>query len=158
MDIGVCSNGMHPPINNLCAPDIYNKLDADVIEKARVFNSMLEIKLQVQEKVLAKNKFDTERMYLRETNKLKTILRNIVSRLPNYADIPHLETKLRKLRKKRRSNSSPKHNCVFTTKPLDMKGLADEKDEKPFCDRFYVHHLTTKSHSVKTPLPLYDTV
>ena len=46
--------GIPPPVNNLCVPDIFNKLDADVIERTRVLNSQLNVRLNVQERVIVK--------------------------------------------------------------------------------------------------------
>lgn len=147
-------DGIPPPVNNACVPDIYNKLDADVIERTRVINSQLDMRLQVQEKVLGKYKTAAENRFLRERNRVRRDLCRIVRRLPNYSDIPQLETKIHTLkRKKRRSNITPRHNCVFTTEPLDMKGLADGKDDKPYCDRFFSHHLPTKSKFYKDVIP-----
>lgn len=43
-----------PPVNNLLQPDIYNRLDAEVIERTRVMNTQLDQRLRVQQKILAK--------------------------------------------------------------------------------------------------------
>ena len=43
-----------PPINNLLQPDIYNRLDAEAIERTRVINTQLDERLRVQQKILAK--------------------------------------------------------------------------------------------------------
>ena len=142
-----------PPVNNACMPDIYNKLDADTIEKTRVLNALLDVRLKVQEKVLAKYKSAAEKSFSKERDRVKTELRNISRRLPNYADIPHLETKIKKLRKRRRSQYGAKHNCVFTTEPKEIPGISAEKDDKPFCDRFFSHHIPTKTKFYKDVLP-----
>lgn len=139
------SDEIPPPVNNACVPDIYNKLDANAIEKTKVINMQLSFKLKVQEKVLLKYKNAAEQRYAREREKVRMDLRNIGRRLPNYADIPRLETKVKKLRRGKRAKNGPKHDCVFTTEPLDMKGISTEKDDKPFCDRYFSHHLPTKS-------------
>lgn len=141
-----------PPVNNACVPDIFNKLDAGAIERTKVMNTQLTFKLQLQEKVLVKYRNAAEQRFLRERDKVRSDLRNIVRRMPNYADIPHLETKVKKLRKAKKEHTKHKHDCVFTTEPLDMKGLTTEKDDKPFCDRFVTHHLPTKSRYYKDVL------
>ncbi|XP_053401133.1 uncharacterized protein LOC128557608 [Mercenaria mercenaria] len=138
------SDRIPPPVNNACLPDIYNKLDANAIEKTKVLNMQLSFRLKLQEKVLSKYRNAAEQRYTREKDKLRMDLRNICRRMPNYADIPRLETKVKTLRKGRKAKTSQKHDCVFTTEPLDMKGIS-EKDDKPFCDRFLTHHLPTKS-------------
>jgi len=146
--------GIPPPVNNLCVPDIFNKLDADVIERTRVLNSQLNVRLNVQERVIVKYKSAAEQRYKRERARVCKDLRSIVRRLPNYSEIPQLETKINKLKKrKRRSNLSVKHNCVHTTEPLDMKGLAEGKEDKPYCGRYFSHHLPTKSKFYKDVLP-----
>jgi hypothetical protein len=43
-----------PPINNLLQPDIYNKMDADTIEKTRVVNSQLDQRLNTQQRIIAR--------------------------------------------------------------------------------------------------------
>lgn len=148
------TEGVPPPVNNACVPDIFNKLDADAIERTRVINCQLDVRLRVQERVLVKYKSAAEQRYIREKDLVRRDLRNIVRRLPNYSEIPQLETKIQKLKKrKRRGNISAKHNCVYTTEPLDMKGLADGKGDKPFCGRYFTHHLPTKSKFYKDVLP-----
>lgn len=148
------TDGIPPPVNNLCVPDIFNKLDADAIERTRVINSQLDVRRQVQERVIVKYKSAAEQRYIRERDRVRKDLRQIVRRLPNYSEIPQLETKIHRLKKKkRRSNVTPKHNCVYTTEPLDMKGLADGKEDKPYCDRYFSHHLPTKSKFYKDVLP-----
>lgn len=139
------SDEIPPPVNNACVPDIYNKLDASTIEKTKVINLQLKHRLQIQEKVLVKYRNAAEQRYTVERDKVRSELRNIFRRLPNYADIPHLETKVKKLRKGRKAKTTLKHDCVFTTEPLDMKGLSTEKGDKPFCDRFITHHLPSKT-------------
>lgn len=156
------SEEIPPPVNNACVPDIYNKLDANAIEKTKVINMQLSFKLKVQEKVLLKYKNAAEQRYARERDKIRMDLRNIGRRLPNYADIPHLETKVKKLRRGKKAKTGQKHDCVFTTEPLEM-AISTEKDDKPFCDRYFSHHLPTKSRfyqdvlrSVKKGMSLPD--
>jgi len=142
-----------PPTNTACMPDIYNKLDANAIEKTKVLNAMLTTRLQVQERVLTRCRAAAELRFERERDRLRLELRNIFRRMPNYADIPHLETKVSKLKtSRRRSKQSLLHDCVFTTEPLDMKGLADDKSDKPFCDRFFDHHAPRKTRLFKDAL------
>lgn len=152
--IPTSSTAVAPPVNNACVPDIYNKLDAEAIEKTRVLNSQLDMKLGVQQKVLAKYRLAAERHYERERQQLTSELRNIARRLPNYADIPRLESKVRKMKKRRRSNNGPLHNCVFTTEPKELNGISAEKDDKPFCDRYFAHHLPIKKGVYRQMMPM----
>lgn len=139
-----------PPVNNACMPDIYNKLDAETIERTRVINSLLDVRLSIQEKVLKKYQIAAERRYSREKDKIQNELRKISRRLPNYSDIPHLEAKIIKYKRRK---SIGKHDCVFTTEPKGINGIATEKEERPFCDRFFSHHLPTKARWYKDVLP-----
>ena len=50
-----------PPVNNACIPDVFNKLDADTIERTRVVNSLLDKRLEVQQKVLSKYRNQAEK-------------------------------------------------------------------------------------------------
>ncbi|KAH3853264.1 uncharacterized protein LOC127873286 [Dreissena polymorpha] len=145
-------NDVPPPTNMACMPDIFNKLDADTIEKTRVLNSQLEMRLRVQERVLSKHRCAVEQRYVRERDRLRVDLTNIARRLPNYSSLSQLENKVKSIINKRNLGFK-KHDCVFTTEPLDMGGLADEKTDKPFCDRFLTHHLPTKSKFYKDALP-----
>ncbi|XP_052767045.1 uncharacterized protein LOC128207899 [Mya arenaria] len=131
-----------PPSNNACIPDIFNKLDASSMERTRVLNSQLDMRLHVQERKLLQYRTAAEHRFQVERDKLKNVLRNIPRRLPNYSDIPQLETKVHKLKQsqRRRGQPSNKHDCVFTTTPMDMKGLADDTQGRAFCGRFFSHH------------------
>ena len=139
-----------PPVNNACMPDIYNKLDADTIEKTRVVNSLLDVRLRIQEKVLAKYQTAAELRYSKERDRVKRELRKISRRLPNYSDIPHLESKIIKYKRRKSLN---KHDCVFTTEPKGLNGIPAEKDDRPYCDRYFTHHLPTKARWYKDVLP-----
>ena len=139
-----------PPVNNACMPDIYNKMDADTIERTRVVNSLLDVRLSIQEKVLKKYQTAAERRISKEKDKVKTELRKISRRLPNYSDIPHLEAKIIKYKRRKSMN---KHDCVFTTHPVGINGIPAEKDDRPFCDRFFTHHMPTKARWYKDVLP-----
>ncbi|KAL3872877.1 hypothetical protein ACJMK2_036058 [Sinanodonta woodiana] len=144
-----------PPVNNFCVPDLYNKLDADTIEKTRVINSLLTSRLQVQEKVLNKYKLDSERMHIQEKERLRRELKNIGRKLPNYSDIPNLETKIMKIQRRRKCHL--RQNYRYSTDPKEIKGIPAEREEKPFCDRYHSHHLPTKTTWYKTLLPAIQT-
>ncbi|KAK3576285.1 hypothetical protein CHS0354_036020 [Potamilus streckersoni] len=144
-----------PPVNNFCVPDLYNKLDADTIEKTRVINSLLTSRLQVQEKVLNKYKHDSERMHTQEKERLTRELKNIGRKLPNYSDIPNLETKIMKIQRRRKCHL--RQNYRYSTEPKEIKGISAEREEKPFCDRYHSHHLPTKSTWYKALLPAIQT-
>ncbi|OWF41543.1 hypothetical protein KP79_PYT11871 [Mizuhopecten yessoensis] len=134
-----------PPVNNACVPDIYNKLDADAIEKTRVVNALLDKRLMVQEKVLTKYKHQAEVFYKRQKERVSQELRKVQRKLPSMADFhPSVQTSTRI--KKLRMVQSHVHTPVgFTTTPREIKGIPAEKDNRPFCGRFFSHHLPTKA-------------
>lgn len=134
-----------PPGNNLCVPDIYNKLDADAIERTRVVNTLLDERLRVQEKVLNKYQHQTEVFYNRQIERVSQELRRVQRRLPNMSDFhPSVQTKTR-IKKLRMVQSHVRSRIGFTTKPKEIKGISAEKDSRPFCGRFFTHHLPTKA-------------
>ena len=107
-----------PPMNNACIPDIYSKIDADTIERTRVVNAVLQFRLQVQEKLLSKYRLETEKICRKEKEKVREF------RMAQN----HIRTPL-----------------GYTTVPREIPGLTEEKDTRPFCQRYHSHHLPTKS-------------
>ncbi|VDH97750.1 uncharacterized protein LOC143068885 [Mytilus galloprovincialis] len=133
-----------PPVNNACLPDIYNKLDADTIEKTRVINKLLEQRLKLQEKIINKYQVRAKVVHKNEKARVRKDLKKIRNHLPNMDDMVFMDTQmqLKTLRKKHHHVHTP---TGYTTTPMEMKGLASEKDDNPFCSRFYVHHMPVKS-------------
>jgi len=133
-----------PPINNACVPDIYSKLDADIIEKTRVVNSLLDERLKVQEKVLNKYRDQAEKYYEREKDRIRQELWRVRRRMPNMSDFhPDVDTKYQ-IKKMRMVQSHIRTPIGYTTTPREIKGIPAEKDNRPFCQRFVSHHLPTK--------------
>ena len=142
------SKPVAPPVNNACLPDIYNKLDADTIEKTRVINKLLEQRLKIQQNILHKYQARVQVCHKHEKERVRKELRKIRRHLPNMDDMEYMNTQmqLKTLRKKHHHIHTP---TGYTTTPMEMKGLASEKDDNPFCSRFYVHHMPVKSR-IKT--------
>ncbi|XP_060072745.1 uncharacterized protein LOC132552578 [Ylistrum balloti] len=134
-----------PPVNNACVPDIYNKLDADAIERTRVINAMLDKRLVVQEKVLTKYQHQAEVFYKKQKERVTKELRKVQHRLPSMDDFhPNVETSTR-IKKLRRVQCHVHTPVGFTTTPREIKGIPAERDNNPFCGRFFSHHLPTKA-------------
>lgn len=133
-----------PPVNNACLPDIYNKLDADTIEKTRVINKLLEQRLKIQENIINKYQVRAQVCYKHEKERVRKELRKIQRHLPNMNEMLYMDTQmqLKTLRKRHHHVHTP---TGYTTTPKEMKGLASEKDDNPFCSRFYVHHMPVKA-------------
>lgn len=144
-----------PPVNNACLPDIYNKLDADTIEKTRVVNNLLDQRLRIQEKILSKYKTRALVCCKNEKERVRKDLRKIHKHLPNMDDMYYMDTQmqLKTLRKRQHHVHTP---TGYTTTPKDMGGLASEKDENPFCSRFYVHHMPFKCKNKTVKWTTYD--
>ena len=130
-----------PPINNLCVPDIYNKLDANVIERTRVINTLLDTKLKVQQKVLTKYKLQAEQMYKRERDRIRHECVGIRRRLPNVSEFDQTVTTKSQIKKMRKVQCHVRTPLLFTTTPREIKGIPAEKDDRPFCNRYVTHHL-----------------
>ncbi|KAK6183001.1 hypothetical protein SNE40_010559 [Patella caerulea] len=118
-----------PPVNNALLPDIYNRLDAELIERTRVVNSLLDKRLSMQEKVLNKYRRSAEVIYKKETVKIRKELSRIRHSLPTVGFAHNLNAGLRKDRKVHgRRRGMP----------------ITEKDENPFCERHFIHFLPNK--------------
>ncbi|KAK3093192.1 hypothetical protein FSP39_012450 [Pinctada imbricata] len=137
-----------PPVNNACIPDIYNKLDAETIEKTRVINSLLQKRLEVQQKVLNKYRYEAEKFHRKEHNKVVKDLRKVRMKLPYMDDEPTIDTK-EKVKMLRMAQSHVRTPIGYTTIPREPVGISTEKDDRPFCSRFFTHHLPTKSKHYK---------
>ncbi|XP_052106013.1 uncharacterized protein LOC127738707 [Mytilus californianus] len=143
-----------PPVNNACLPDIYNKLDADTIEKTRVINKLLEQRLKLQEKIINKYQVRATVVHKNEKARVRKDLKKIRNHLPNMDDMVFMDTQmqLKTLRKKHHHVHTP---TGYTTTPMEMKGLASEKDDNPFCSRFYIHHMPVKSRTKPVRMARY---
>lgn len=137
------SNVSAPPVNNACVPDIYNKLDADTIERTRVINALLDKQLAVQEKVLNKYRNHAEQMYKKERERVWKELKVTRKRLPSVASLPNTEA-IKKYKEIRKAHTHVRTPIGYTTTPLET-GLSTERDNKPFCERFYIHHQPERS-------------
>lgn len=133
-----------PPMNNGCIPDIYSKLDADTIEKTRVVNAVLEFQLQVQEKLITKYKLQAEKFCRKEKEKVYKELKRIHRKLPYMGENPLQDTR-EKVREFRMAQNHIRTPLGYTTVPREIPGLTEEKDTRPFCQRYHSHHLPTKS-------------
>lgn len=144
-----------PPVNNACLPDIYNKLDADTIEKTRVVNKLLEQRLRIQEKILNKYQTRAQMCCKNEKERVRNDLKKIHKHLPNMDDMYYMDTQmqLKTLRKRQHHVHTP---TGYTTTPKDIRGLASEKEENPFCSRFYVHHMPFKTKNKMIKWTAYD--
>ena len=125
-----------PPPNNAIVPDIYNRLDADAIERTRVANTQLDVRFRIQERVLNKYKLAAERVYRNEATKVREELGRITSSLPAIRHMRNLT--MESIGQK--SNSST---------PRRMGSLYEEKLDMPFCERHFIHHLPTKKRYYK---------
>lgn len=133
-----------PPMNNACIPDIFSKIDADTIEKTRVVNAVLEFRLQVQEKMISKYRLQAEKTCRKEKEKIYKELRRIHRKLPYMGENPHQDTR-EKVREFRMAQNHIRTPLGYTTVPKEIPGLTEEKDNRPFCQRYHSHHLPTKS-------------
>ncbi|KAJ8309291.1 hypothetical protein KUTeg_014165 [Tegillarca granosa] len=137
------SNFNAPPVNNACVPNIYNKLDAETIERTRVINALLDKQLAVQEKVLNKYRNHAEQMYKKERELVWKELKSTRKRLPSMASLPNTDA-IKKYKEIRKSYAKVRTPIGYTTTPIET-GLSTEKDNKPFCKRFFIHHQPEKS-------------
>ncbi|KAK3093132.1 hypothetical protein FSP39_011524 [Pinctada imbricata] len=142
-----------PPINNACLPTVYDKLDADARERVRVINGLLDHRLKVQTKILDKYKRDANRVYARERAVVENDLRRTLHRLPYMSDMGRLESKYEGRGLNVRQWRSEQYRGHYT-EPKPFKELQTEKDGKPFCDRFFNHHLPVKPRMPRFVPPL----
>ena len=141
-----------PPINNACLPTIYNKLDADAKERVRVINGLLDHRLRVQTKILDKYVHDSKRVYAREKAVVQRDLHRTLQKLPYMEDMPYLEFKHEAKTKDFRKLKAEKLQG-YITEPRPIKGVLTERENKPFCDRYFAHHIPVRSRHFKKILP-----
>lgn len=124
-----------PPINNACLPNVYNKLDAEVKKKTKVVNGLLDYRLQVQCRMLEKYRRDVEKVHKKEKAKIQRELKTFDRKLPYMEDMTYLKIKLP-------TKSGKEHDYkTHVTQPKPLKGIISEREDKPFCDRFFHHHV-----------------
>lgn len=133
-----------PPVNNFLQPDIYNRLDAETIERTRVANTQLGERLRAQERLLSKYRLDAERYHSREKARLRVELLRITDKLPGVHRIKDFRAKLLY----DRYNSVPKVKVE-----RHIRGIPEDKADMPFCERCFIHHLPTKKKYYKQPTP-----
>nr|KAG5712838.1 hypothetical protein BaRGS_007435 [Batillaria attramentaria] len=142
------NNAYTPPVNNLLQPDIYNRLDAETIEKTRVANTQLDERLRAQQRIISKYRLAAERVHRREEARVKEELVRISTKLPAASRIRDFRSKfLYGLRR----NSMP----ASLQSERRVRGVPEEKADLPFCERYFIHHLPTKKKFYKrrTPTP-----
>ncbi|RUS73597.1 hypothetical protein EGW08_018640 [Elysia chlorotica] len=114
-----------PPVNNALLPDIYNKLDAGTIQKTRQANTVLDMRLSVQQKLIAKYRQEAKRMLQSQKVSAFADLSRIAQKLPSKLDEPNLDS-------------------VKISKRLSQRGYMTGKNVEIVCHRCYIHHLPTK--------------
>jgi hypothetical protein len=124
-----------PPINNACLPNVFNKLDAEALKKTKVPNGLLDYRLQIQIRMLEKYRRDADKIYKKEKAKIQKDLKTLDRKLPNMDDMAYLKLKIPM------KTSEESAFKTFVTQPKPLKGIVSEREEKPFCDRFYHHHV-----------------
>ncbi|XP_062619601.1 uncharacterized protein LOC134281148 [Saccostrea cucullata] len=124
-----------PPINNACLPNKYDRLDAEARKKTKVINGLLDYRLKVQVRTLEKYKRDADKLLKKEKAKIQHELKSFNKKLPHMDDLPYL--RLRLPMKTSEENSFKTH----VTQPKPLKGILSEMEDKPFCDRFFHHHV-----------------
>ncbi|XP_033726272.1 uncharacterized protein LOC117315947 [Pecten maximus] len=131
-----------PPINNACLPTLFNKLDASVRERNRVRNSFLDHNMRFQQKIIDKYHVQAMRYYVREKEKLGKDIRRIMKKTPNLEDIPYLEANNQLGNFQKKDNNVPYKG--YCTEPREFNTVQTTTESKPFCVRYFCHHLPKK--------------
>ncbi|XP_069102633.1 uncharacterized protein [Argopecten irradians] len=147
-----------PPTNNACLPTLFNKLDANVRERNRVRNSLLDHNMRFQQKIIEKYHSQAMRYYVREKERLGKDIRRIVKKTPNLEDIPYLEAH------NQIGNFQKKENKVtykgYCTEPKEFNTIQTSTESKPFCVRYFCHHFPKKPKFMRNrklpPLQSFD--
>ncbi|KAK0059785.1 hypothetical protein Bpfe_010644 [Biomphalaria pfeifferi] len=125
-----------PPVNNALQPDIYNKLDAEVIERTRVANNQLAMRLLLEEKIINKYRNEAERIILLEKTRVAKDLNRISQTLPAMARIRDFDEQFFP-----RGTDRPTSHLKFKRK---KKNYLAEKNDDVICHRCYIHHMPLK--------------
>ncbi|KAK7089579.1 uncharacterized protein [Littorina saxatilis] len=144
-----------PPVNNLLQPDIYNRLDAEAIERSRVINTQLDQRLVVQQRIISKYKLAAERFHRREKEKVKDELKRITAKLPAVGRIRDFRSKFLYGARHQADHNDGVPGVSKSVPELHVKkirGVPEEKPNLPFCERFFIHHLPTKKKYYKAPM------
>ncbi|XP_059157250.1 uncharacterized protein LOC131941774 [Physella acuta] len=128
-----------PPINNALQPDIYNRLDAETIERTRVANNQLHMRLMLEERVINKYRHEAERIILQEKSRVAQELTRITRKLPAMGRMRGLEEQLFTTR----SNTDPLPRATKRNK-RKKKNYQNDKNDDLICQRCYIHHLPLK--------------
>lgn len=106
-----------PPLNAALLPDMYTRLDAATVEKTRVVNEQLDVRLKLQERTISRHKSDAMKIYNKERRRIRN-------------DVHRMRLKDRKL-----------FEPSEATSKIQLKG----KKVGKFCERFFYHHLKLPS-------------
>ncbi|KAL8614841.1 hypothetical protein ACOMHN_063191 [Nucella lapillus] len=155
-----------PPINNLLQPDMYNRLDAQAVERTRVVNTQLDERLRAQHRLLAKYRLAAERHHRRERERVRHELTQLSTKLPAVCRIHDFRNKFlyggEGLLPRKSSSSGEGSIPDPLFKKTPRRGVTEERCHHPFCERFFIHHLPSKKKYYKTrtptpPPPLHPT-
>lgn len=108
-----------PPMKGLLLPDMYTRLDAAAIERTRVLNQQLDVRLRLQERTMVKRRLDVVNCYLKDAKFLIRDLRHIRRKLPNFCGLPPIAYK---------SNNG-------------TRDITQSHEDAALCGRYYVHHI-----------------
>ncbi|KAK3597852.1 hypothetical protein CHS0354_029426 [Potamilus streckersoni] len=129
-----CNLPLYPPVNNLIQPTLYDKLNTIVFERTRAVNSHLKTRQMIQEKVINKHQRDVERVYKKETRKMKGEIVKIRYKCPSSLD--GIDANL-----KNRDSDGSKDGGR-------LRSLSESSDST-YCKRYYAHHFNIKENKPK---------
>ncbi|KAL3873804.1 hypothetical protein ACJMK2_036889 [Sinanodonta woodiana] len=129
-----CNLPMYPPVNNLIQPTLYDKLNTLVFERTRAVNSHLKTRQMIQEKVINKHQRDVERVYNKETRKMKGEIVKIRYKCPSSLD--HID-------------ASPRNRDSDGSKDGGRLRSLSESSDSTYCKRYYAHHFNIKENKPK---------
>ncbi|CAG5127826.1 unnamed protein product [Candidula unifasciata] len=125
-----------PPINNACVPDIYNRLDADVIERTYcplkstlLKTRTIRVNLRYSAKSTTRTIRDAERFLMVEKSRVARELVRITQRLPTVVSLQAFDQSVKQ------SEHVHQHK---------RKSYMAAKNDDLVCHRCYVHHLPSK--------------
>ncbi|KAH9496131.1 hypothetical protein Btru_012136 [Bulinus truncatus] len=125
-----------PPVNNALQPDIYNKLDAEIIERTRVANNQLAMRLLLEEKIITKYRNEAQRIISLEKSRVAQDLDRISQTLPAMARIRNFDDQF--------FPKGPVSSPGARNKRKTKNYLA-EKNDDVICHRCYIHHMPLKN-------------
>ncbi|KAK3093499.1 hypothetical protein FSP39_016490 [Pinctada imbricata] len=136
-----------PPASSQCIPNLYNKLDAEVIKRTKVLNTILDMRFQFQQRMMVKHYKRTVVVFDREKERNLQYLQKLNTRLPYMSQVPadmHIQDKVKffRIANDYVRRTPLQRRMMSADVPLErgrQTPLA-ERREKPFCDRYYTHH------------------